>query len=299
MGKTAIIIVHFKGEDDTTACITSFYRNIHKNEIPIIVSNCASPQFEKKLKKDFPKIEIIHNNDNIGVAKGNNLGIIHGIKRGCSTFIFLNNDTIVEPNLFKNAVSYIEENSNIGILSPKIYFAKGYEYHKDKYRSHELGKIIWYAGGLIDWENIYAHHKGVDEVDIGQYDKIIETDFATGCCMIIKKDVIEKIGILDEKYFLYYEDVDYSVRARRKGIKVVFYPYHHLWHKNASSSGSPGSALHRYYQTRNRLYFGFRYASMRTKKSLIVESINQFIHGGIERKANLDFYFRHMEKGNI
>ena len=121
-------------------------------------------------------------------------------------------------------------------------------------------------------------------------------DFATGCCMYISRAAIESIGFFDEKYFLYYEDVDYSVRAKQAGFGVFYDPSVHIWHKNAASSDKPGSLLHRYYQTRNRLYFGFKYAPSRTKKSLLMESVRMLLGGGVERKAVLDYYVRRMGK---
>jgi len=159
--------------------------------------------------------------------------------------------------------------------------------------------VIWYAGGIIDWDNILAKHRGIDEVDRGQYEETSETPFATGCCMLIRKEVVEKIGLLDEKYFLYFEDVDYSLRAKKAGFKIVYFPKAHLWHKNAASSGKPGSATHVYYQTRNRLYFGFKYASLSTKKSLFFDSLKMIMKNNLHKKACLDYYLGRMGKGDL
>ena len=84
------------------------------------------------------------------------------------------------------------EEKDCGIVSPKIYFAKGHEFHKDRYQESELGKVIWYAGGRIDWQNIIASHRGVDEVDKGQFDKLEKTGFASGCCAMLKRTVLGK-----------------------------------------------------------------------------------------------------------
>ena len=184
----------------------------------------------------------------------------------------------------------MEKDRGIGILGPKIYFAPGFEFHKDRCKKEEQGKVIWYAGGKIDWKNVYCSHRGVDEVDQGQYGRQEETDFVSGCCMMIRKEVFEKIGLLDKKYFLYLEDVDFCIRAKRAGFRVVYTPKVHLWHKNAASSEKPGSKIHQYYQTRNRLYFGFRYAPLRSKLALFRESIKFILKNNIKRKACFDFY---------
>lgn len=117
--------------------------------------------------------------------------------------------------------------------------------------------------------------------------------------MLISRDLIEHIGLLDEKYFLYYEDVDYSIRAIKAGFKIYYLPKAHIWHKNASSSGKPGSKLHIYYQERNRLYFGFKYASIKTKKSLIFDSLRILFKGNVYRDAIVDYYSGRMCYKNI
>jgi GT2 family glycosyltransferase len=117
--------------------------------------------------------------------------------------------------------------------------------------------------------------------------------------VLIKKEVFEKIGLLDKNYFAYWEDVDFCQRAKRTGFKVVYAPNAIIWHKNASSSGRPGSVTHMYYQTRNRLIFGFCYASLRTKMALFRESLRFLISGGVKRKAVWDFYLGKLGRGEI
>ena len=138
---------------------------------------------------------------------------------------------------------------------------------------------------------MYASHRGVDEVDQGQYDNSEETDFITGCCMLIKREVVEQVGFLDNNLYLYLEDLDYCMRVKQAGCKLVYEPTAKLWHKNASSSDKPGSKLHQYYQTRNRLIIGMRYASIRTKLALFKESFYHLRQGGVKKKAVLDYYF--------
>jgi GT2 family glycosyltransferase len=110
--------------------------------------------------------------------------------------------------------------------------------------------------------------------------------------MIIRKEVFEKIGLLDKRYFLYFEDCDLCQRAKKAGFKIFYVPQAFLWHKNASSSGKPGSLIHQYYLTRNRFLFGFRYAPLRARAALIKESIKLIKAGGIKRRAIIDFHLR-------
>ena len=151
----------------------------------------------------------------------------------------------------------------------------------------------------MDWGNIIGHNRGVDEVDKGQYNKIEETELATGCCMLIKKDVLEKIGSFDDRYFLYYEDADLSIRAKKRGFKIVYVPKSVIWHKNAGSVGGSGSALQDYYITRNRLIFGFRYAPARSKLALFRESICLLLKGRKwQKQGAMDFYLGRLGKGS-
>lgn len=301
MDRTAVIILHYKSEFDTRECLESLLSRHPKDKMLqiIVVANLASESFCFFLKKEYPQIKVIEEPENNGFAKGNNIGIKKALELGSNYLILLNNDTLISQGLIERLVTFAHKNPSTGLVSPKIYFAKGFEYHKDRYKEEERGKVIWYAGGSFDWRNIYAHHRGVDEVDKGQYDEVMDTDFTTGCCMLVKRAVVEKIGFLDEKYFLYFEDIDYSIRAKSCGFRIIYYPKAYLWHKNAVSAGPPGSPIHIYYQTRNRLYFGYKYSSLRTKKSLLLDSFKLLFKGGIYARAVKDYYLCRMERGSV
>lgn len=308
MDKTSIVILHYQGESDTFECLNSLRINHADNRrfntIVVINPNQKSKKskissFIFRLKREYPHVLVMENSENTGFARGNNIGIRKALDLDSEYILLLNNDTVVSLELVSKLVSFAKSDPRIGLISPKIYFAGGFEYHKNKYSDKERGRVIWYAGGILDWANIYAMHRGVDEVDGGQYDEVADTDFATGCCMLLRSSTIEKIGFFDEKYFLYYEDIDYSQRTKEKGMRVIYYPKTFLWHKNASSSGKPGSNLHIYYQNRNRLYFGYKYASLRTKKSLFTDSLKLLMRGGIYTRSITDYYLGHMGGTNI
>lgn len=305
--KVAVVILHYKGIKDTQQCLESVFKADSKGldlRVFLVNNNPTSVILERsrvKLGRSdriLSKLTLLKPKKNLGFAGGNNLGIKKALKWGADYIVLLNNDTRVSKKLFINLVKEAEKNEKIGILSPKIYFEKGYEFHKRRYKKADLGRVIWYAGGLIDWDNVYGAHCGVDQVDKGQYKKHEETDFATGCCMLIKPFVFDRIGFLDEKYFLYWEDTDFSVRAKSAGIKVFYTSKAHLWHKNAGASGV-GSDLHDYYMTRNRLLFGFRYAPARAKLALFRESLKKLLDGRKwERIGVKDFYLGRLKKGS-
>lgn len=293
MKNIAIVIVNWNGKKDTLACLASlskFKVKSLKFKV-IVVDNGSTDGSVEGIRKKFPLVEVIENNENLGFTGGNNIGIHRALEDGADFVWLLNNDTYVDKNALQALVNECTD-EHVGVVGSKIYFAPGHEFHKDRYNTAQLGKVLWYAGGLIDWNNMYASHRGVDEVDCGQYDKIDETAFVTGCSMLVKREVFEKIGLLDEKFFAYLEDLDFCLRAKQAGYKLLYAPKSVVWHKNAGSS-SVGSQLHQYYMTRNRLLIGMRYAPLRTKLALLKEGMR---FTSIRRRAFLDGLFGHFGK---
>ncbi len=292
MKKISIVIVNWNGWKDTLVCLESLQKidNMGFSVETIVVDNGSSNDSVLKISHGFPEVTMLSLNKNLGFTGGNNTGMEYAIRRGTDYVWLLNNDTIVH----KDALSLVDalRDPKVGIAGSKIYFAPGHEYHKGRYTKNEQGKVFWYAGGLIDWENMYASHRGVDEIDHGQFDDVCETPFVTGCSMMIKKAVIEKIGFLDDKFYLYLEDLDYCLRAKKAGFSLVYNPASCVWHVNAGSSGGAGNVLHDYYITRNRLLVGFRYASFRTKFALLREAVRLLSGTSPEKKqAVLDAFF--------
>ncbi len=264
----------------------------------VVVDNSPLPDGTlKKALKKFQNIKLITTLKNTGFAHGNNLGIRWGMRHGGDYFLLLNNDVTVHRYFLQHLLKAMTD--RVGLAVPKVYFAKGYEYHKERYQPDELGKIIWYAGGQFDWDNVYGKHFGVDEVDRGQYDQQHPVDFANFCCVLIKKEVFDRIGFLNSKYFLYFEDADFSWRAQRHGFIQMYVPKAKIWHKSSGSSGS-GSRLHDYYITRNRLVFGMKYARARTKFALLREAVRKMVNGRPgERSGIRDFFLHRLGKGSF
>ncbi len=260
----------------------------------VIVDNGSEDGTQEKLANfHMPNMsyKFIETGNNLGFAGGNNFGIRYAFENRADYVILMNNDLILSSDLIQKMVSLAESDKKIGLIAPKMYFAKGYEFHKDRYSSKDLGRVIWYAGGIIDRNNVYSEHRGVDEVDIGQYNKVEETDFANGACMLVSRDLYNNIGTIDETFFLYWEDADFSEKARRAGFKVVYTPDTCLWHMVSASTGSSGSPSNDYFLIRNRLIFGLRYSSLRTKFALLRDSLRILVSGREwQKKGVVDFY---------
>lgn len=292
MKKITLVMVNWNGSRDTRESLSSLQR-LKSSGVSletVVVDNGSTDGSVARLSAEFPRVTILALDKNLGFTGGNNTGIRYAMSRGAEFVWLLNNDTIADPG----ALSLVEafRDAHVGIAGSKIYFAPGHEYHKDRYAKNELGKVFWYAGGRIDWDNMYASHRGVDEVDAGQYDEVTETPFVTGCSMMIRRDVVEQIGVLDDKFYLYLEDLDYGLRAKARGFRLLYYPKSVIWHVNAGSSGGAGNPIHDYYITRNRLLVGMRYAPVRTKAALIREAVRLVTQGNPEKKkAVLDALF--------
>lgn len=303
MDHIAIILVHYNESKDTRECLESLlaFRSTQFRYNIIIVDNGS----QKPLK--FPKqlmtssVEILRSEANLGFTGGNNLGISHATKQYQSDyFLLLNNDTIVAPEFAQQLYAAALANPQVGLVSSKIYFYKNKEYHSQSYARSQRGRVIWYAGGSIDWTSVSAFHRGIDELDRGQFDAPALVDFTTGCSMLIRREVVERIGILDKRYFLYFEDVDYSLRAKQAGFLSMMEPSSVVWHKNAGSSDGSGSRIHLYYQSRNRLYLALRHGSTRAKFTALRLIFQLALRGSLpERQAVRDFLLHRMGKQPI
>jgi len=298
MKKIVIVILHYLGKEFTLACLESVAQLRTDNlELKIMVVNGNPQESLTDLKKKFPPFVFLETGKNLGTVGGYNFGIKKALEGGADYILLLNNDTTVDKNLILELVK-TAENEGAAVAGPKIYFAPGYEYHRARYKQADFGKVIWYAGGIIDWKNIYFTHRGVDEVDKGQYESVMQTDFVTGCAVFIRRKVFEEIGLFNKDYFMYLEDAEFSQRAIKAGFKVIYAPKAMVWHYNAGSS-KVGGDLHDYFITRNRLLFGLKYAPLKTRFNLIQESIKLWLSGRRWQKIAIkDYYLGRLERGS-
>jgi GT2 family glycosyltransferase len=300
MSSVLISIVNYKNHAVTVECLRSLEKiGLHDIELSVVVvNNDTGKPFQYEWKGPGSYV-ILDQQENLGFAGGHNISLSRGLFEKVDYVMVLNNDTTIKPSYLEELVAAAEEHAEAGILAPKIYFAAGDEFHKDRYQKSDLGKVIWYGGGQIDWQNLIISHRGVDEVDSGQFDTPGLTDFASGCCMLIRCTVLEKVGKFDERYFLYLEDSDLNERVKRAGYKIFYIPNSVVWHKNAGSTGGSGSELQDYFITRNRLLFGYRYAPVRTKLALFRESMSMLRSGREwQRIGAKDYYAGRFGRGS-
>ncbi len=278
MKKVAVIILNFKVKEDILACISSVKKSDYKSLKIIVVDNNSRDGLESEISED---IVFIQTGQNLGYTGGNNIGIKKALTGGADYVFILNPDTEIKKDTISSLVKLADE-SKAAIFGPKILF-------NDR-------KTIWYAGGTFDKNNILGTHRGMDEVDKGQYDHVAETDFASGAAIFVKSPVFEKVGLFDEKYFLYLEDMEFCLRAKLAGFNSVYNPKAVVYHKNAKSTGL-GSPLQDYFITRNRLLLAFKYVSWQ-KRLALLKHIILTMNFSTRRLALFDFLIGNFGKGS-
>jgi len=205
---------------------------------------------------------------NKGYAYGVNEGVVEATRLGHKRYVVINDDTYVAGDFIEKVQKSFEAHPST-LIGGKIYYAPGYEYHKERYDKSDKGRVLWYAGGLVDKDHATTVHRGVDEVDGGQYDTEEPTEFITGCLMLFDSDALKQLGAWDESYFLYYEDADYGERAKKHDIPLLYDPSLVVWHKTSSSTGGSGSSLHVNYQRKNQIKWARKYMPKRTLLHLL------------------------------
>lgn len=262
--KIAVILVNFNGKKYNKTCIESILNSTVREKITIVVVDNASTDGSleelRQYEAENPQLHLIQLDDNYGFSKGNNEGIRWAMEQGCDYFLLLNNDTEILPDAIEKLLVYQKENG--GIVVPKILYA-------------DSPDVIWFAGGKFTKIIKKPVQIGLNQKDIGQYDRNRVCDFANGCCMLLDRQVIQTLGYLDERFFLYYEDTEYSFRAGRRGIVIWYCADAVIYHKvNGSTKGNerPASV---YYITRNWLVCNRTYLKSRFPVFLVYFMCNR------------------------
>jgi GT2 family glycosyltransferase len=233
--EVSIITINYNGLEDTCALIETIPFN--ENMEVIVVDNASKNQEADTIAKRYPRVKVIRSERNLGFAGGNNLGI----QAAQGKYLFLiNNDTVLKDFNAQTLIVRMESSPSIGIVCPKIRFAWG-------------SQPIQFAGySKLSRTTVRNYANGFNEEDHGQYDTAHPTSYAHGAAMFIRRDAIEKVGLMPECYFLYYEELDWSMMFTRAGYQIWYEAKCTIYHKESQSTGQ-NSPLRTYYLTRNRL----------------------------------------------
>lgn len=232
--EVSVITINYNGLEDTCALIETIPFN--ENMEVIVVDNASKNQEAETIAKLYPKVKVIKSKRNLGFAGGNNLGI----QAAQGKYLFLiNNDTIFKEFNIQALVDRLESSPHVGIACPKIRFAWG-------------NSPIQFAGySKLSRITVRNYAIGFNKEDHGQYDNAHPTPYAHGAAMLIKREAIDKVGLMPECYFLYYEELDWSMMFTRTGFQIWYEPKCTIYHKESQSTGQ-NSPLRTYYLTRNR-----------------------------------------------
>lgn len=253
----AIIIVNYKGREDTLECLESLRGLTYPNFRTYLVDQASNDGTPQAVRERFPEVVVIENPANDGFAGGNNRGIEAALKEGPAYLFLLNNDTTVAPNLLEPLVELAESDPAIGVVGPlMLYFSDP--------------EVIWSAGGRMSAKG-ESTQRDQGTLAAAMPSEPREADFIVGCGLMVRRSVLEKVGLMDEAYFLYYEETDLCARIRKAGYRILTQPASRLWHKVSRSTG-PESDLTYYYMRRNHLLFMRRHG----------DSVSRVVAGAID-----------------
>jgi GT2 family glycosyltransferase len=251
--KVAIIVLNWNRKDDTLACLESLSQLDYDPFEVIVIDNGSTDGSVQAIQERFSAAKILETGKNLGYAEGNNQGALFAQSTDAAYFLFLNNDTVVSRESLKTLIDYAQSSPSIGAVGPKIfYFAKP--------------TTIWSAGGEIDWKHYMGVMLGYNQIDNGGNDQVRKVDYLVGTCLLIKREIWERLGGFDKNYFMYWEELDWCIRAVRSGYELLYIPQAQIWHK-ISPTAQEESPFYLYYMTRNRILL-FNKFLPRSKKIL-------------------------------
>lgn len=247
-----IVVLNWNGLRDTLACLESL-RHLHYIEHRVVVvDNGSTDGSADAIRRDAADngVEIVDAKSNLGYAGGNNLGICHALDRGADFILILNNDTTVDPMLLDELLVAADRNPAAGCFGPWIFYM------------HDPERL-WFTRSNWEPAKCAFTAPGKGQLASELQDDTIATDYVCGAALFFRADVPRQIGLLDERFFLVYEDSDWCVRARRAGFASLSVPSARVWHKVATSFGSESSPLRTYFSTRNKLLWAEKNATRR------------------------------------
>jgi GT2 family glycosyltransferase len=249
--RVCIIVLTWKNYDLTRDCLSSLRRIDYSNVEIVLVDNGSGDGSAERLASEFPEVRLIHNETNLGFPAGNNVAIRDAMLRNPDYFLLLNNDTLVASDFLSKLVRVAESDEKIGLVNPKILY-------------FEPDDRIWYGGGFYKpwWST--GKVRGQNRRDLGNYNETTEVSFVTGCACLIKAEVVRKIGLLDESFFLGFEDLDWTLRAMHGGFRAFYVGSAVIWHKASyDTRKNLGKPIVDFYRTRNSLLLARKHVPLR------------------------------------
>ena len=238
----AAVVLNWNGREETLRCLRSL-RAAGGLDLPVVcVDNGSIDGSVDAIRKAFPEVDLIEAGANLGYAGGNNLGIRRALEAGADWVVLVNNDAMVAADLVEGFEAAVRRRPDAGILAGKVY------------RS-DRPTTIWFAGQSVNLVLGYSGKpRGHNQPDGPRYGVVVDVGRAVGALMAVSRDTLQDVGLLDETLFAYVEDVEFCLRARKRGHAVVFAPGAHAWHSVSASTGGEQASTHSvYYGVRNTI----------------------------------------------
>jgi GT2 family glycosyltransferase len=234
--EVVVIILNWNNASDTIACLQSVSGLSYPNYKVLVVDNGSFDGSVQEIRRTCPDVMLLELKENLGFAEGNNVGIRSAMQLGGDYVLILNNDVLVAPDAMTKLVEVAQKEPRAGLLGPRVL-------HREK------PEQIQSAGVILDkfWR---SKHRGQNQGQIGQSDTVEQVDAVAGCAMLVRRQLIDSVGMLDGRYFMYREDVDWCCRARANGFKVLYVPQAIVWHRDAQLREEAMERI-TYYMTRN------------------------------------------------
>lgn len=232
------VILNTNRRQDTLECLASLAAGDYRNHHVIVLDNASTDGSAEAIRTQFPAVEVLRLKENLGYAGNNNVGIAAAVAQGADYVFVLNEDTVLDPACLTKLVEAGQQDARVGILGPMVYH-------------HDEPGIIQSAGGKLSryWDSF---HLAQNEADAGQFTEPHRVDWISGCAILVKREVIEQVGMIDPRYFYFWEETEWCLRASRGGWRVLHVPQAKLWHKGVQRDYRPKPTV-TYYATRNRL----------------------------------------------
>lgn len=252
------IVLNWNGWEDTLDCLSSLENLDYPTYEVVVVDNGSTDGSEEKIREAYPDIVVLQTGENLGFAGGNNAGIRYALERGADYVWLVNNDAVVDPGSLTALVKEALSDVSIGMVGSKINY-------------HQAPEVIWFAGGTINPLTGKTGHSLMGNKDNGGRDEPRDVDYVSACSLLVTRGVIEDVGFMDTRFFLYFEETDWAVRCRRKGWRVRYQPASRIWHK-VSRSSKLDSPVMIFHFTRSSMLFARKHISSRPVLPLIVVS---------------------------
>ena len=246
--RVTTIVINWGLQEETLKCL----RSLEQLDLPcrvIVVDNGSGDGSVEYIARHFPQIELIALPSNVGFGPACNLAITRVLQDETCNYIFLlNNDALIHPRALSELLSTAQDCPKAGILGSKVYY-------------HNEPDKIWYAGARKRWGVLAAADTGRGQTDHGQFDTLREVDYVFGTAMLIRRSVFERIGLFDEQFFLYLEDMDFCLRAQEAGFSLLFVPQAHVWHKGSASTANH-NGMRKYHFVKSTVHFAKKHTSL-------------------------------------